>query len=457
MNNVELNKFRRSLFRGTGLAILELQKKPDPRYQKSVLYACTHLTLYHGQDEPSREKYLYKALSYFKNDHYFFEKITHRLFATRDLSLTIQLVGILILFDKNKFKSDMVTVLEARLDDYFEKLPQENWENYHDGRECAEHIMIMLYELTGIESFWITLKKLNQAIKRYVGDQTVSPLFYDQYIDDVLKSLKITNGKNLIAQYKIDNPDIINILENYDYDNAVFHTNNYHKDIKEPDITFEYMIKYYKKIGYLPFTFIRKYLKHHDQQDLIKLANQYLIDSPNEQYVIMCIFTQVNFPLDPTLLLAYYNMSSDIDHKAKILEALSRFKGKFIRDLAIHNLSTDQYYFESLMLLQHNLKQTDISLLLEILKNYNSSKDPYDFHGLAMEIIHIMKENPTIDFNLLYPILIDRGRCAECRSYLIETLCNNQNKLRQIELIKICLEDCNESTQNLAKSLLKTL
>lgn len=457
MNNIDLNKFRQSLFRGTGLAILALQKKPDPRYQKSVLYACTHLTLYHGQDEPSREKYLYKALSFFNNDHYFFEKITHKLFATRDLSLTIQLVGILILFDKHTFESDIISVLEARLDDYFEKLPQENWENYHNGRECAEHIMIMLYELTGIESFWITLKKLNQAIKRYVGDQTISPFFYDQYIDDVLKSLKITNGKNLIAQYKIDNPDIICILKSYDYDNAIFQARNPHTNLKESYITFDDIIKYYQKTGYLPFTFIRKYLNNHDQKELIKLANQYLIGSSAEQHVIIRIFTQIDFPLETTLLLAYYNASHDSDHKAKILEALSRFKGKFIRDIAIHNLSTHQYFLESLMLLQHNLEQNDVSLLLGILKNYNSSKDPYDFHGLVIEIIHIMKENPTIDFSLLYPILIDRGRCAECRSYLIETLCNNQNKLRQIELIKICLEDCNESTQNLANSLLKAL
>lgn len=463
-----LQKFKHYLYRGMGAAIIELQKNPKVEYKKVVLYACTHHTKYHGQDEPDRAEYLYKALKVFKDDNYFIEGLSKALGKTQEMFLTIQLVNILMHLSNDGHKERIINELQKRLDRYFIELPKEDWSDWHDGRESAEELMINLYQLIGMESFFTTVESIGRGMTNYSHDTDL--FFYDELIEKVLENLQLTKAALLIQKYNIASKNIIKVLKKYDEDNERF-INNRHNRVDSlerfENMTVEEFLNYGEKRRYfIPLPHIRSFLKSQsiNHEVLKELALSYSTSHFERKNVIMRIFAFVDFPFGVAELLQYLDNENDVVIRGTILTALSRFNDQRIRQIVLKNMEALKNILESLTLFRKSVIQDDIPFLTRLLRNHRDknhdydevteSTDFFDFHGLMQEYLWLMEVNPSIDFGNIYKLLLDRHLCAACRSHLLEILCANEHALNYLGFIKTCVEDSHEDTRRIAQEFL---
>lgn len=385
------NKFKNSLKRGTGEAILILKNNPELDFSDLIIEASINNLAYDPQCEGSREEYLYELIQLSPNIEKIEQELLKKLSESKDDNWGVyQLFKIAKLFAQKGNKYARKSIYER-----YSKSLEPDYEFINT---------LVPIELDGYDGF--------KFIAEIKGQQFIQDLdaWEDDYIFQYSKELypEIDFEKKLEEEAG-RNKFIKAFLK------EIKRSRNQRKSYKRKEYTYKSILELIERNERV-FSVMGKRL---NAKDLIKLANNLKIEK-NEQKIIkyLNIFSFIKYPLEWETL---YNLL-DLENKEirnQVIRGLSFFKAKEIRDLAITNLNIKNFDEDYLNLLVENYNEGDYKLINNVLKN---TRNIHKFHDFCLLVLNIYEKNKTKECIEPLKKIYDKGFCGLCRINVVEIM-----------------------------------
>lgn len=422
--NLLKNKFKNSLKRGTGQAILILKDNPNLDLSNFIIKASINNLAYDPQCEGSRDEYIYELIKLSSSYEKIESELLKNLTESKDENWGIfQLFKIVKLFAKDGSLKARDAIYER-----YKKNLDEDFPNIDtfvpidiDGFEGLKFIA----EIQGMILFTYGEKK-----------------YYDDYI--------ISYAKELYPH--------INFEEKLEVEsNKNKYIKLFLKSIKKPKkssatkIDKKYSYKSIKQLIEKGITFPLYKVRRLQNKDLIKFAND-LKDEKNEEKIIkyLEIFSRVKYPLELNNLFKF-SESNNKEIISELIKCLRFFSDTKIRDLALNKLNSNNFEYYHLGLLIENYHENDYELVTKILK---STRNKDKFHSLGLSVLSIFEKNKTQNCIEPLKVIYDKSNCGSCRYNAINIMIDN--KVLPKYIIKEAIYDSNFEIRDLIKELTKT-
>jgi hypothetical protein len=390
-----MDRFQSSIRRGTGAAVLIIQEHPEIDFSREILKAAKKYLGYDPQREGGRQKYLAAIIDISAQKDNIIDKL-------------------LIMLEKMKASewdygmqqvNQIVSIYAQRGNEKARKLLYKLYRK-NIGTESA------LIEADGIDALkFITAikgKLLMSNRKKMKDDWTV----YDDYLIAITERLfPESNPRIVLEKESTKNPFIKRYLH------EIAKSQGKNKKRKCANLSYAAVKqKIGKGQGIGPVKNLSTEVLKRLASDLLseadmKLAQRYLR-----------IFTCVPFPMGFEPLIKYA-----LARNAKIrwqgIQALSLFKDKQIRQLAIARLQRGKSAGEYLKLLEKNFIASDNRL---IFKTLTQSSNIYSFHHIGNIVQDIYMENRTRGCQSALLEIYNRGTCSICRKAAINIMIDNK-------------------------------
>ena len=431
---MHVKEFKALINRGLGSAFLFIKDNPTKamRYFNAILYACTHKTTCDAQVEESRARYLYEIIQItpFKREleDKFLEKV-RVLRSYRAMNQCLQITKF-IAESGNKDARELI----------YEKF------NYYITKEN---------DFFGADEI-ISLDKEEGLIHvvSAIGDRILNNIDLGEdewYLNWILNFAKDELGKGTVTRLLKESRKSNSQIKAY-----TDSVKNYNKKEKEEREKPRPLINYNVVIGKInryslkkrPYSF-RSLGFRLTPEERLRLAQDFEIETDKAKLVaFLFIFSGVVYPLDPRKIINLAG-SNDNDLSNSAFRALSKIKHEAIHELAVENISKQNFDRFGLDLFIKNYEQNDYKLLEMVLRRDYKDYDMV-FHSIGLSIINIFEENKTT--NCLNSILelYKRGWCSNCRRRLIEILV--LNKVLPEWMLNECKHDCNLDIRMIVKN-----
>lgn len=406
-------KFRSSIQRGTGEAVLIMQSYPGVDFSKEIAQASIKNYCYDSQCENSRGEYLSRLIDLSSKSIWIIAEIMSALsVAVSDSWDTEQLMRLARIFAQ-KGNAEAKKMLLKKFAEFSRK-PEFSYSDTY-----AEELIA----LDGLDGLKYAASELG---KRLIKDNEL-------WEDDTLIS---------IAKEIVPNSDPEGYLKHYAVKDRYIKT--YLERInKTPAWRKEYWAKRAQKKNNLsPYeqtkllineqkTFSGRRLKGLSHEDISNLADEFLKETNKRRIVgYLRVFSSFTFPLSYKFIIEKSDRLSRSDNYWSV-KALSIIKDDRLRQYTLQKLKTAKYPHDYLPLLILNFKLNDNKLIYSILSRV---KNVHDFHAAANDAIEIYKNNKTKA--CLSPMLevYNRTKCGFCRSEAIEIMIESSVLPKNIKL-----------------------
>lgn len=391
-----INKFKNSLKRGTGEAILILKENPELDFSDLIINASIKNFAYDPQIEGSREDYLFELIQLSPKKNKIIDILLKNLsdFRNEDWGI-FQLFKIAKLFAKNGDIKARNTIYQR----YKKNLEADfcNIDTY------------VLIDLDGFEGFKFIAEIQGMILNKYnVNDYSGDYIFY--YAKDLFPDIDFEDKLKKEAEKNKYIKLFLNEIEKYRKNN---------KPYKRKKYTYNSVKKLIEENKIIPM-FIGNNLKH---KELIKIAFD-LKEERDEKNIIkyLRIFSQVKYPLEVK------NLYNFLEHDNKeiissIIECLKYFNDLKIRNFALNKLNDKNFDEDYLELLIENFTEDDSKLITKLLKSIRN-KDK--FHSLGLSVLDIYKKNKTNTCIEALKVIYNKGQCGFCRLHAIEIMIENK-------------------------------
>ena len=382
------DKFRSSIRRGTGEAVLIMQQHPRIDFSKEILQACIRVYAYDPQCEGSRGFYLSQLIDHSPQKEKIIKKILDALSNKKEDDWQLQqLFNIARIYAQRGNNS-------ARLIMY--KLFKRNL-----GSETE------LIDLDGLQALTFIAHVKGKAIALKKSEwEDDSLLKYAQ--ENIPKSnpmalLKVAAKKDPFIKIYIDA-----VKENIKLRKEYKKTQYDYRSVKS-------LIDSKKNFG----PYVGKRLK---KSELSKLAADFVAESDSDKIrLFLRVFDKVKFPLHYQHLLKFAAVRN-AKIRERAITALAFFSNAEVRRFALSKIKTSKHPQDYLPLLTLNFRPTDSKLIWRTIKHINN-KDL--FHWVGIRILNIYEENRTKSCVLPLMEIYNRGYCNICRESAVKRLQEN--------------------------------
>jgi len=389
-------RFKSSIYRGTGEAVLIMMNHPELDVSRDILNGARHYVGYDPQCEGGREEYFIRLIDLSPRKDEIVRKILQILSKATDKHWDYGMSQL----------NDIASTLAKR------------------GNERARRI---LYQLAGknlgsetalIEADGIDALKFIAGVKGKLLLQKSRKLKDDWTIEDdfLIKTAKeaypALNPKKELEKEAIHNRDVKRFLSH------ITRAKRQTIQKKTPQPTYKSIIEMIARSEK-----VRRYVgRLLSKRDLALIARDMLNErdlSKIQQY--LWIFTVVPFPLGCKPLVKYVRIKN-----AKIrwfsIQALALFKDASVRKLAIKQIKAGNNTSEYLNLLAMNYRESDNKLILDTFK---SMRNKEAFHRAGHAIRDIFDANSTKRCVDALVEIYNRSSCSLCRRHAVRIMAKN--------------------------------
>jgi len=422
-------RFRQSIKCGTGAAYLIVRDNPTIDFSKDIGKAALTNYAYDAQAEGDRANYVARLINNSDKKDKLVDNVLKALATERQDTWSLdQLFELAVIFAKQGNK----------------KARQAIYKRYHkrviNGSEWCGQDQIV--ELDGIEGLKHIAETRGKALTKNPDDWEDS--FFVDYYQEENPKVKVYQELTKSAGA---NPYIKKYLD-------TIKKNKWSRSErpKRPKYTYKIVKENIesKKVVPVPPAGIKELTK----TDIKKLADDFLQETdPDKQEKYLRVFARTKFPVDyqPILQIA---KGKNIRNNRLIeyaCEALRYFRGKDIRQFAIHKLSKTNKHADFLNLLVANYKKGDHKLLTKIAAKY---KNEHVIHSLVWGYIDIYQTNKIKECKKPLEIIYDKLTCGIHRHDIVKILYKSDalsdRILKEIEF------DSEEDIRKLYKKIRKT-
>lgn len=439
-------EFLHQLRRGIGSAIIELKQNDNREKYKEIVYRCCLKDIgYDLQVGGTKGYYLYTAISALGCEDEFLEVITKAYLERLPHGLMQQLTDILLSYVQDG-SSKAVTVLRDKYNQLKEKLTkQKDFPYRYCEREQFEELMIASINIGKWKAFKQCVDDAGYIIRARKDDKCSN---YDWFLD----SAAIQFGKDKVWKYLNDASSESQNMRSVvsEYQNIELTQEN-HQAALQP-VTLKFLIGEIQKhpLNQRPFGIIgccMRFAREANKEEIFDLAKY--IEAEDNDFIrtqLLRVFRKVDYPLNKEYLigLAYLN---NLELREAAIEALARFKGEQIHDLAIELLEAGDTEF-GLTLLKENWKKADDPLIRKLV--LKSQRVPHHMQ-IGLRDIYSKHRSSTCGEILIHAYR--NGECSFCRSEIVTAM--GKNGVLTDKILLECQYDSYNETRKYANRLIK--
>lgn len=425
--NTLRQQFFSSLKRGTGEAYLLMLANPDVDFSNYIIKGALTDFANDPQCEGGRAEYIYRFIKKAKQKEQIISAVLSALLVKKeDFWGLWQMCDLAVLFFRDGYEE-----ARAALYTRFKLNEVEGYEF------CGRQQLIEIDGLKGLLTVAETMGKFILEDNDWDDGWYVDRFQEENKTIDVYAALKKAGRKN-----KFINAFYKSVLE---------HKIDLNKEPKRERFSYELARQIIEAGKFAPFAYRARQLS---EEEFERLAYDFINEKrKSKQEPYLPLFTKRKYPLDIQPLLDI--VSGKKPMKKRVVdfaaEALSLFKRKDIRQLALDKLATTKSPDIYLSLLINNYKRGDHKLLSEIAGR--SDNENY-IHGVAHNFLSIYEANRTPECKTPLEIMYDKLNCGICRERIVQLLVDNNVLSEQIrqELRYDCNADIRKLYLNLRKN-----
>jgi len=397
-----LNKLRQQFFsslkRGTGEAYLIMLTNPKVDFSNYIIKCATTNHANDAQSEGSRAEYIYRFIKKAKQKEQIISAVLSELqIKKEDFWGLWQMCDLAVLFFKDGYE-EARAALYARF-----KL------NEVEGYEfCGQDQLIEIDGLKGLLTVAETIGKFILENDDWEDSWRVDSFQEKNKTIDVYAALKKAGRKN-------------KYIDAY-YSSVLEHKSSLPKETKRERFSYELAKQIIDAGKFAPSAYRANQLS---EEEFERLAHDFLNEKrKSKQDLYLRLFTKRKYPLDikPLMDIVSGKKATRKSALGFATEALSLFKRKDIRQLALDKLVTTKSPDIYLSLLINNYKRGDHRLLSEIAGR--SSNENY-IHSITHSFIDIYKANKRKECSVPLEILYRKSNCGICRKHIVQLLIDN--------------------------------
>ncbi|HEX3051238.1 MAG TPA: hypothetical protein VHP83_11325, partial [Aggregatilineaceae bacterium] len=417
---MQVSEFKRILEIGLGRAILFLQTHDATPYREAILEACLHDTRYDGQAESRRATYLFDVIAQTGFQEFYREPILQALEIASDPNTydSLQLNDLATNF------ADQGDQAARRLvyDQFVAHLTSDDW-----GDVTRAHNLI---SLDGTDGFLFAVEQFG---KRLPACSEQEPPYWFPSLEKNWDDDERTYWDAAI-QRAADNPH----LAAYVAFEQERRANQKTKTSRRKPLSFMSYDQLKPKITHRTTEYgLATWGERANEADLECAANDLLALAEQTDILLLrkyvCIFRERRFPLDPQKLI---DLASQARHEPPsydeddrftpqsrliltALNALGNVSHPEVRQLAFELVEGRQWIAHAAILLKSNWQNSDWSVLEALTQE---TFEPYDYHGLGMDIRELFEAHPEPKAAQTLINLYEYGPCSECREHYVKAL-----------------------------------
>ena len=393
------NKFKSSIKRGTGEAILILRKNPNLDVTDLIINASINNLAYDPQCEGDRGFYLYELIKLSANR----EKIEIELL--KKLSESVEdLYGDSQLFEIAKFMA-----LDGNRK--AKSIIYKRYLSFED-ESIDSRAIIAIDDFYGLKFIAVT------EGKRLLNNHNYS--IFSHYILEYAKEFhpEIDFKKKLKLESK-NNKFIDAFLKEIQREKNQWKQSSLIKNKEDYNSIMEKIEKKEKRPSFLG-RLAKRYLSF---EDSIKLANNLEKESDKNRIIkYLWIFSEIKYPLKIDNLFKFLDFKNQ-RIRGNVTQSLKFFKDDRIRKFALNKLNSKKFDTEHLELLVENYEDNDDKIICKIIKNIkNESK----LDSFGIRVLDIYEKNETKKCLEPLKAIYDKTSCSICRSAVIELMIKNK-------------------------------
>ena len=395
-------RFKSSIRRGTGEAILILKEHEQADFSKEIIYTATHDLAYNSQSEGTRAAFLYDIIILAQQKKTILDAILSCLLRQKD--------------DHNALHQMCEIARLAAQDGYTKArttLYKRFYKNLKKGyTRCGEESILALDGKNGLLRVADVIGQKLKANPEAWQDNFMQNQFQEDNPD-----IDVQAFLNAAA---VTNDNIKAYIRGVEENNEL----NSNDESREP-VAFAYAsVKSRIETGtwkYIPSAIIKE-LSANDVQlladDLLKEKN------PKKLKIYLRIFGRVQFPYSYTSILAIAenNRFAKAGLIPFALRALTYFNAPEIRKFAMGKIAASKFSENFLPPLVMNYKKGDGKLLSATIAKL---KQQDRLHYIALYLSDIYDANPTAECKEPIELIYEKLDCSICRRNLVKILITN--------------------------------
>lgn len=392
-------KFKSSIRRGTGEAILLMQKYPALDFSKAIIKACLVNYAYDGQSEGSRTDYLLEMITCSKRKNKIRTAILKGLRKEKTNTWALEQLFELATYFAKKGDNEARGAIYKRF--YHKIIPGSDW--------CGQQAIINLDGFEGLKYIAATFgKALAKDPDDLQDDLLISQFQDDNPLIKVRRDLEEAGRQNHYIKIYLDVIDQVETSR---------------KEYVRPVINYALVTERINKKALMPINTLSA--RELSLEDIKRLADDFLIETdPIKIERYMRVFDKVTYPYDykPILEIAAGNNKENERLVEFASSVLKNFSGIDIRRLAVKRLTTSKEPQDYLDLLVSNYKKGDHKLLTEVVKN---CKTEDSVHFIVYSLISIYTANKTPKCREPLEAIYQRLTCGIHREDIVKILIEN--------------------------------
>jgi len=415
---MEVSEFKRILEVGLGRAICYLQTHDVTPYRDVILDACLHDTRYDGQVESRRATYLFDVIAQTGFQEFYREPILQSMENASDPNTydSLQLNDLATNFADQGDQAARQLVY----DHFVAHLTSDDW---GDVTRAAN-----LISLDGTDGFLFVVEQFGKRLPACSEQEPPYwfPLSEEDWDDDE------RTYWDAAMQRAEDNPHLAAYVA-FEQERRAHRKTNRRKPLSfmsydqlKPKIT-----RRTSEYG------LAKWGERANEADLECAANDLLALGEQPDPVLLrkyvAIFRKRRFPLDPQKLIDLASQARNeppscdehdwfTPHTRLILaalNALANISHPAVRQLAFELVEGRQWIAHVAILLMSNWQNSDWSVLEALTQE---TFEPYDYHGLGMDIRELFEAHPEPEATQTLINLYEYSPCSECREHYVKAL-----------------------------------
>jgi hypothetical protein len=429
-------EFKYFLRRGSGRAILCLQKHDPEPYKKIILDACLEDTRYDSQCEDSRVPYLMEAMSLAGGIDAYRKIILDQLtipplqtpeeLPYEEIVKETQLVGFALQFAKHGDVRARDLLYEG-----FAANPEYE-EQYGSGRSLA------ILELGGMDGLTFVLTQYGRAARQ-------NPEFFTDFwctwdVSNLLGKERVEQHVQLLCRHSKDIDLLVKRGEL-----------KFGKALKKRRRTLK--LPYEKLVSMIearrPYPMSIPFWGRRSSKAQLRRAARDLVLQTDPELIrgYLYVFRDVKFPLSIKHVLKLVLHERD-DVRQCAVEALRHFIDSRIRVLALDFLQNPVLRISAVRLFALNYQLGDAERIVRVAREID---DFDEVHHLSYSILDVYKKNHVSESFKPLLMMYEHNPCSNCRSSIAELIKDQQ--LKQDWLIEEMQFDCNEDVRQQAREL----